>query len=137
MKTPVTSPELLTVATVIVADTQALEIAGGSEAFNCVVDPTQTDKLPVIVGGVHACCATFKIPVVVVPKKVELVCVAAEVVPPHEPAACPTPPSVNVAAVDVLELANNATAPVMERFPEIVVVPVNVLLPDPLRIRFL
>ena len=47
---PVTDPELFTVAIPGDADTHALEAAGVPEPVNCVVDPTQTFSVPVIVG---------------------------------------------------------------------------------------
>ena len=50
-ETAVTRPVLLTVATPVEADAQAFEFAGVSEPVNCVVDPAQTVKVPVIVGS--------------------------------------------------------------------------------------
>ena len=49
-ETPVTTPELLTVATLGVADTQGLVAFGVAEPVNVVVEPTQTIGVPVIVG---------------------------------------------------------------------------------------
>ena len=49
-ETPVTSPVLLTVAIAGDADTQGLETAGVPEPVSCVVAPTQTFKLPVMIG---------------------------------------------------------------------------------------
>jgi hypothetical protein len=49
-ETPVTSPELLTVATPVVEETHGLEAAGVPEPVNCVVDPAQTLRVPVMVG---------------------------------------------------------------------------------------
>jgi hypothetical protein len=48
--TPVTNPVVLTVATDVVPDTHGLVAAGVPEPFNCVVAPTQTLSVPVIVG---------------------------------------------------------------------------------------
>src|SRR5215831_9087748 len=48
--TPVTSPVLLTVATAGVADTHGLTAAGVPDPVSCVVDPTHTFSVPVIVG---------------------------------------------------------------------------------------
>ena len=83
--TPVTNPVFDIVATLVVADTQGFEAAGASGEVSCVVVPIQTLNVPFIVGGVHACCATLTIPVVVLPKNVAFLCVAAEAVPPHKP----------------------------------------------------
>jgi hypothetical protein len=47
---PVTSPVLLTVATRDDADTHGLTAAGVPEPVSCVVEPTQTLRVPVIVG---------------------------------------------------------------------------------------
>src|ERR1035437_7897558 len=49
-ETPVTNPVLLTVATDGVADTHALDAAGVPEPVNCVVNPTHTFDVPVMVG---------------------------------------------------------------------------------------
>jgi hypothetical protein len=49
-ETPVTTPELLTVATLGVADTQGFVAFGVAEPVKLVVKPTQTVGLPVIVG---------------------------------------------------------------------------------------
>ena len=49
--TAVTKPVLFTVATVVVADSQGLEAAAVPDPVNCVVEPTQADKVPVMVGG--------------------------------------------------------------------------------------
>ena len=48
--TPVTKPEQLTVATVLVPDTQGLDEAAVPEPVSLVVDPTQTASVPVMVG---------------------------------------------------------------------------------------
>ena len=48
--TPVTRPVVLTVATVVVAETQGEVAAAVPEPVNWVVDPTQTVSVPVIVG---------------------------------------------------------------------------------------
>ena len=48
--TPVTTPVLLTVATVVVADVHGLVASGVPEPVKVVVDPSQTVKVPVIVG---------------------------------------------------------------------------------------
>ena len=47
----VTIPVLLTVATKVLADTHGFVEAGVPEPVNCVFDPTQTVKLPIIVGN--------------------------------------------------------------------------------------
>ena len=47
---PVTNPVLLTVATAGVADTHGLDAAGVPDPVSCVVEPTHTLKVPVIVG---------------------------------------------------------------------------------------
>jgi hypothetical protein len=48
--TPVTNPELSTVATLDEADTQARGVAGVPDPVNCVVDPAQIVNVPEIVG---------------------------------------------------------------------------------------
>ena len=48
--TPVTRPVVLTVATVVVVETQGVVEAAVPEPVNWVVDPTQTVSVPVIVG---------------------------------------------------------------------------------------
>ena len=48
--TPVTNPVLFTVATAGVADNHGLDTAGVPEPINCVVEPTHTVCVPVIVG---------------------------------------------------------------------------------------
>ena len=48
--TPVTRPVVLTVATVVVADTHGVVAAAVPDPVSCVVDPTQTVSVPVIVG---------------------------------------------------------------------------------------
>ncbi len=47
---PVTSPELETVATEGVPETHALETAGVAVPDNCVVELVQTSKLPLMAG---------------------------------------------------------------------------------------
>ena len=47
---PVTNPVLFTVATAGVADTHGLDAAGVPDPVSCVVDPTHTLNVPVIVG---------------------------------------------------------------------------------------
>ena len=42
---------LLTVATPVEADTHAFEFAGVPDPVSCVVDPAQTESVPVIVGS--------------------------------------------------------------------------------------
>ena len=49
--TAVTTPVVLTVATEVVADTQGFTAAGVPEPVRLVVEPIQTDKVPVIVGS--------------------------------------------------------------------------------------
>src|SRR5664280_296197 len=49
--TPVTSPVLLTMATLVVADIQGLDAAGMPEPVSCVVEPAHTLSVPVIVGS--------------------------------------------------------------------------------------
>jgi hypothetical protein len=61
--TPVTTPVLLTVATVVVADTHGVEAAGVPEPVNVVVDPSQTVNVPVIVG----CAFTVTVAVILHP----------------------------------------------------------------------
>ena len=80
-ETPVTNPVLDIVATLVDADTHALEAAGASGELSCVVKPPQVLNVPFIVGGVHDCCVTVKIPVPVVPKAAGLK-VAVEAVLP-------------------------------------------------------
>ena len=41
---------LLTVATPVVADTHGFEFAGVPDPVSCVVNPAQTESVPVIVG---------------------------------------------------------------------------------------
>lgn len=48
--TPVTTPVLLTVATVVVADTQGVVVAAVPEPVNAVVELIQVLNVPVIVG---------------------------------------------------------------------------------------
>ena len=63
--TPVTNPVELTVATAGVADTHGLTAAGVPEPVNCVVNPTQTVRVPVIVGSaLTVTVAVIKISVV-------------------------------------------------------------------------
>jgi hypothetical protein len=47
---PVMRPALFTVATPVVAETHGLVAAGVPDPVNCVVDPAQTFRVPVIVG---------------------------------------------------------------------------------------
>ncbi len=47
---PVTNPELLTVAISGDAETHGLDVAAVGDPVNCVADPIQTLKLPVMVG---------------------------------------------------------------------------------------
>jgi hypothetical protein len=49
--TPVTSPVLVTVATVGVADNHGVAPDGVPDPVSCVVDPAQTVSVPVIVGS--------------------------------------------------------------------------------------
>jgi hypothetical protein len=49
-ETPVTTPELFTVATPVEADIQGVVASAVAEPLNAVVAPTQTLKVPVIVG---------------------------------------------------------------------------------------
>lgn len=49
--TPVTTPVLLTVATAGDAETHGFTAEGVPEPVNVVVDPTQTVKVPVMVGA--------------------------------------------------------------------------------------
>ena len=61
--TPVTSPVLFTVATAGVADTHGFTAAGVPDPVNCVVDPTHTFRLPVIVGcGLTVTVTVFEHP---------------------------------------------------------------------------
>ena len=48
--TPVTKPVVLTVATVVVAELHGVVAFAVAEPVNCVVEPAQTDNVPVIVG---------------------------------------------------------------------------------------
>jgi len=48
--TPVTTPALVTVATLVLEDVHGLAAAGVPDPVNAVVDPTQTVNVPVIVG---------------------------------------------------------------------------------------
>ena len=50
-ETAVTSPVLLIVATPVEADTHAFVFAGVPEPVSWVVDPAQTESVPVIVGS--------------------------------------------------------------------------------------
>jgi hypothetical protein len=61
--TPVTTPVLLTVATVVVADVHGFAAAGVPEPINVVVDPSQTVSVPVIVG----CASTVTVTVLLHP----------------------------------------------------------------------
>jgi hypothetical protein len=58
---PVTSPVELTVATPGDADTHGFTVAGVPEPANWVVDPTQTFKVPVIVGRGLTVTVTVKV----------------------------------------------------------------------------
>jgi hypothetical protein len=49
-ETPVTNPVELTVATDRFEDVQGLDVAAVAEPVNCEVNPTQENKVPVIVG---------------------------------------------------------------------------------------
>ena len=49
--TPVTNPELSIVATKGLEETQGLTAAGDHVPLNCVVNPTQAFKVPVIAGN--------------------------------------------------------------------------------------
>ena len=49
--TPVTTPALVTVATAGVAETHGFTMAGVPEPVNVEVEPTQTFRLPVMVGN--------------------------------------------------------------------------------------
>jgi hypothetical protein len=49
-ETAVTSPALVTVATLVDADTHGVEAAFVPEPVNCMVDPTQTFNVPVMEG---------------------------------------------------------------------------------------
>jgi len=48
--TPVTTPVEDTVATAVLEETQGLDAAAVAEPVSVVVNPTQTDNVPVIVG---------------------------------------------------------------------------------------
>jgi len=48
--TPVTCPELSIVATAVSDDTQGVVVAAVPDPVNCVVKPSQTFKVPVILG---------------------------------------------------------------------------------------
>jgi len=50
-ETPVTKPVLLTVATPVDAEAHGVVASAVAEPVNCVVEPTQTLKVPVIVGN--------------------------------------------------------------------------------------
>jgi drug/metabolite transporter (DMT)-like permease len=50
-ETPVTKPVLLTVATAVLDETHGLTAAAVALPVSCVVRPTQTDNVPVIVGN--------------------------------------------------------------------------------------
>ena len=62
-ETPVTSPLALTVATAVVADIHALEPAAVAEPVNWAVEPTQTVKVPVMVGRSLTVNVTTLVPV--------------------------------------------------------------------------
>jgi len=49
--TPVTRPELLTVATAVLEDDQGLVMSGVPLPVSWVVDSSQTESVPVIVGN--------------------------------------------------------------------------------------
>ena len=49
--TPVTRPVALTVAAVVVAETHGNVAAAVADPVSCVVDPTQTVSVPVMVGA--------------------------------------------------------------------------------------
>ena len=51
MLTPVTNPEVLTVATEVLEEVHALVVAGVALPVNCLVEPIQTFNIPVIVGS--------------------------------------------------------------------------------------
>ena len=108
--TPVTTPVLLTVATVGVPDTHGLVAAAVPEPVNVVVDPEQTVKVPVIVGK------GFTVTVAVILQPLLFVYVITLV-----PAATPvtTPVLLTVATVGVPEIHGFVTAAVPE--------PVNVV----------
>jgi hypothetical protein len=56
--TPVTTPVLLIVATEVVADIHGLTAAGVPDPVNVVVDPSHTDRVPVMVGTVFTVTVT-------------------------------------------------------------------------------
>ena len=67
-ETPVTTPALVIVATPVEADTHGLETAAVPDPVNVVVKPTQTLKVPLIVGGVFsAITKKFELPVTIAP----------------------------------------------------------------------
>ena len=49
--TPVTTPALFTLATVVLDEVQGVVVAGVPEPFRLIVEPTQTALAPVIVGN--------------------------------------------------------------------------------------
>ena len=51
VETPVINPVALTVATPVEADTHAFEFAGVPEPASWVVNPVQTESVPVTVGS--------------------------------------------------------------------------------------
>ena len=59
--TPVTTPVLLTVATLVVPETHGLLAAGVPEPVSCVVAPTQVVSVPVIVGTGFTVTDTFPV----------------------------------------------------------------------------
>lgn len=74
---------------------------------------------------------TFNIPVAVEPKYCKFLKVAEEAVLPHEPAGCPSPPSVSVAAEEV-NVPRLATAVLLIVILFVIVVALlNVFVPDP------
>jgi hypothetical protein len=111
--TPVTTPVLLTVATVVVADTHGVEAAGVPDPVNVVVEFLHTLNVPVIVG----CASTVTVAVLLHPL---LLVYVITLVPGFTPVT--TPALFTVATAGVAEVHGFDAAGVPE--------PVNVVV-DP------
>ena len=110
--TPVTTPALVTVATAGVPDTHGFTAAGVPDPVKFVVAPTQTLRVPVMVGfGLTVTVIVFVQPVFVV--------YVMTLVPPDTPVT--TPPFVTVATAGVPETQGFTAAGVPD--PVKVVVP--------------
>jgi hypothetical protein len=129
---------LLTVAIPVFEETQGLLDAAISDPVSCVVEPAQTVRVPVMVGGVQVEVEILITPVSGDKKYVSFLLVATELVLPQKPSAPPAPPNVKVPAVEEVPFANDALAvPLIERLLLIVRALEMVFVPLPESMRLL